>query len=93
MKKNSIIILFASVVALTSCSYQTKNRIEQDDLNKDNERIYGVSPDSAAAQLKNVYTPNPENEARATAIKNKLYGAPTSAPTEGPAVAADTTAK
>jgi hypothetical protein len=92
MKKNSIIIL-ASLVALTSCSYQSNNRIEQDDLNKDNERVYGVSPDSAAAQLKNVYTPNPENEARATAIKNKLYGAPASAPTEGPAVAADTTAK
>ena len=76
MKKNRIIILAASVFAFASCTYQNNNVIEQDDVNENNKWVYGVSKDSAAAQLKLTYTPNPDNETRATAIKEKLYGKP-----------------
>ncbi len=74
MKKNGIIILVFSIFAVSACTYQNNNRIEQKDINLGNERIYGVSPDSAARQLKNVYTPNPENDKRAAALREKLFG-------------------
>lgn len=74
MKKNSIIILLGSLLTISSCTYQNTNSIDQDDVNKGDTYIYGVHPDSAAAQLKNVYTAKPENEKRAAAIREKLYG-------------------
>jgi hypothetical protein len=74
MKKISIIILLGSLISISSCSYQNTNSIDQDDVNKGDTEIYGVHPDSSAAQLKNKYTANPENEKRAAAIKEKLYG-------------------
>jgi hypothetical protein len=74
MKKNRIIIFLGSMLFLASCSYQANNSIEQKDVNEGSKWVYGVHPDSSAAQLKNVYTPLPENEARAAKIKEKLYG-------------------
>lgn len=74
MKNYRIIIFAASTLMVTACTYQKNNRIEQDDVNKDNQEVYGVSPDSSAKQLKNVYTAKPENEQRVNAIREKLYG-------------------
>jgi uncharacterized membrane protein len=93
MKKNSIIILLAAtVLATTACSYQANNSIDQADVNEGSEWVYGVHPDSAAKQLQNVYTPVPENEKRAAAIQEKLYGAAVAAVVTTP-VAVDSTAK
>jgi Prokaryotic membrane lipoprotein lipid attachment site len=78
MKKYSIIIFLGAMVALTSCSYQKTNNIDQDDLNKDSEYVYGVHPDSSAKQLKNKYTEKPENAVRATELREKLFGKPDS---------------
>jgi hypothetical protein len=59
---------------LTSCDYQKNNHIEQKDVRAGDEWVYGVSPDSAARQLKNKYTANPELEKRTNAIREKLFG-------------------
>ena len=74
MKRLSVLLLAVVAASLASCTYQTSNRIEQKDVNKGSEWVYGVHPDSSARQLKNKYTANPENETRAAAIKEKLYG-------------------
>jgi hypothetical protein len=90
MKKN-IVFLF-SLLSLASCSYQSNNRIEQDDVNEGNEYVYGVHPDSVARQLNVTYTAKPELEARTAAIREKLYGPSTpAATTEAAPAAADST--
>jgi hypothetical protein len=73
MKKYSF-LLIAAVSLLNACTYQKNNNIDQDDLNAENAVIYGVSKDSAAAQLKNVYTAKPELAERTATIREKLYG-------------------
>jgi uncharacterized lipoprotein NlpE involved in copper resistance len=75
MKKHSILLLIATIFTLASCTYQKNNQYEQDDVNENNEKVYGVSKDSAAAQLKNVYTADPANAKRVDALREKLYGA------------------
>ena len=57
---------------LASCSYQKANTIEQADVRKNDKTVYGVSPDSAAAQLKQNW-PDKEGVAqRAEDIRLKL---------------------
>jgi len=75
MRKLSVLLIAVAAVSLTSCNYQRNNVIEQKDARKGDQWVYGVSPDSAARQLKNKYTANPELEKRANAIREKLYGA------------------
>ncbi|MBK6976055.1 MAG: hypothetical protein IPH28_02155 [Cytophagaceae bacterium] len=72
-KKPGIILLFAVVAIMTSCSYQKTNRIEQDDVNEGSEYVYGVHPDSMARQLSVTYEAKPELEARTAEIKEILY--------------------
>jgi hypothetical protein len=94
MKKYSF-LLIAGVSMLSACTYQKNNKIEQDDANAENTYVYGVSKDSAAAQLKNVYTAKPELADRTAAIREKFYGPPATevlAPVAA-APAVDTTAK
>lgn len=73
LKKLSLVGLLGIMVAVSSCGYQKNNRIEQDDPNAGNERIYGVHPDSSARQLKNVYASKPELGAKAVEIREKWY--------------------
>lgn len=72
MKKFSVLLFAVATVSLASCDYQKNNVIEQNDLRQGDEWVYGVSPDSAARQLKNKYTANPELEKRTNAIREKL---------------------
>lgn len=72
--KKSIFIFSVFALSLNACTYQKNNRIEQADVNEGNEYVYGVHPDSAARQLKNVYTAKPELAARTKAIQEKFYG-------------------
>lgn len=74
MKKFSVLLFAVAAVSLTSCNYQKTNVIEQKDVRQGDEWVYGVSPDSAARQLKNKYTANPELEKRTLAIQAKLSG-------------------
>lgn len=74
MRKLSVLVFAVVAVSLASCQYQKNNTIEQKDVRKGDEWVYGVSPDSAARQLKNKYTANPELEKRAAEIREKLYG-------------------
>ncbi len=74
MRKLSVLAFAVVAVSLTSCKYQKSNVIEQNDVRKGDEWVYGVSPDSAARQLKNKYTAKPELEAEANKIREKLYG-------------------
>ncbi|PLK46186.1 MULTISPECIES: hypothetical protein [Emticicia] len=74
MRKLSVLSFAIVAVSLASCNYQKTNRIEQKDVRKGDEWVYGVSPDSAARQLKNKYTANPDLEKRANEIREKLYG-------------------
>ncbi len=72
MKKFSVLLFAAVAISLASCDYQKTNAIEQKDVREGDEWVYGVSPDSAARQLKNKYTAKPELEARVNAIREKL---------------------
>jgi hypothetical protein len=72
MKKFSVLLFAVAAVSLTSCDYQKNNVIEQKDVRKGDTWVYGVSPDSAARQLKNKYTANPDLEKRTNAIREKL---------------------
>ncbi len=72
MKKFSVLLFAAVAISLASCDYQKTNVIEQKDVREGDEWVYGVSPDSAARQLKNKYTAKPELEARVNAIREKL---------------------
>jgi hypothetical protein len=74
MRKLSVLAFAVVAVSLASCKYQKNNKIEQTDVRKGDEWVYGVSPDSAARQLKNKYTAKPELEAKANEIREKLYG-------------------
>jgi hypothetical protein len=74
MRKLSVLAFAVVAVSLASCDYQKTNTIEQKDVRKGDEWVYGVSPDSAARQLKNKYTANPDLEARANKIREILYG-------------------
>ena len=74
MRKLSVLLFAVVAVSLASCKYQKTNVIEQKDVRKGDEWVYGVSPDSAARQLKNKYTANPELEKKANEIREKLYG-------------------
>ncbi len=74
MKKFSVLLFAVVAVSLASCNYQKTNVIEQKDVRKGDEWVYGVSPDSAARQLKNKYTANPDLENRTNAIREKLSG-------------------
>lgn len=74
MKKFSVLLFAVAAVSLTSCDYQKTNVIEQKDVRQGDEWVYGVSPDSAARQLKNKYTANPELEKRTQAIQEKFFG-------------------
>ena len=75
MKKFSVLLFAAATFLLASCDYQKTNVIEQKDVRHGDEWVYGVSPDSAARQLKNKYTPKPELEQRTNAIREKMFGA------------------
>jgi hypothetical protein len=72
MKKFSVLLFAVVAVSLASCNYQKNNVIEQKDVRQGDEWVYGVSPDSAARQLKNKYTANPDLENRTNAIREKL---------------------
>ena len=72
--KNSLTIAAVALTAL-ACDYQKNNTIKQKDLREDDTYVYGVHPDSAAAQTKLKYTAKPENEVRANKIREKLFGA------------------
>jgi hypothetical protein len=72
MKKFSVLLFAVAAVLLASCDYQRTNVIEQKDVRQGDEWVYGVSPDSAARQLKNKYTANPDLEKRTNAIREKL---------------------
>jgi len=74
MRKLSGLLFVGVAVSLASCNYQKTNTIEQKDVRNGDEWVYGVSPDSAARQLKNKYTANPDLEKRANEIREKLYG-------------------
>ena len=72
MKKFSVLLFAVAAVSLASCDYQKTNVIEQKDVRQGDEWVYGVSPDSAARQLKNKYTAKPDLENRTNAIREKL---------------------
>lgn len=73
MKLKSILPILAIALVATACDYQKNNRIKQKDVREGNEYVYGVHPDSAAAQSKIKYTAKPELEVRANAIREKLF--------------------
>ncbi len=73
MKKSSLWIIGAAI-ALTSCTYQKNNRIEQDDVREGNKRIYGESLDAPARQLEVQYESDPTLAKRAEDIRAILYG-------------------
>jgi hypothetical protein len=73
MKLKSLLPILAIALVATSCDYQKNNRIKQIDLNAGNEYVYGVHPDSAAAQTLLKYDAKPELEVKANAIREKLF--------------------
>ncbi len=73
MKLKNLLPIVALALAATACDYQKNNRIKQKDLHAGDTYVYGVHPDSAAAQTKNTYTSKPELEVRANAIREKLF--------------------
>jgi hypothetical protein len=64
------VLLLGSLMA--SCQYQRANTIEQADYRKGNKLVYGVSPDSAAAQLKNTWPDKEGTAQRAEDIRLKI---------------------
>lgn len=75
MKQRFILVAAVACTALlSSCEYQRYNKATQLDVRKDSKWVYGVHPDSAAKQLSNKYTDNPELEKRVTDLHKKLYG-------------------
>ena len=79
MKLRKIAALLAGVALLSSCEYQKYNKAEQVDVRAGSEWVYGVHPDSAARQLANKYEDQPEVEKRVNAIREKMFGNPSSA--------------
>ena len=72
MKLRNILGLFCLAMLAISCDYQKNNRIEQKDVREGDEYVYGVHPDSAAAQTKLKYDTKPEDAARAEKIREKF---------------------
>ncbi len=79
MNRKNILAIASIALLAIACDYQKNNNIKQDDLRKGDEYVYGVHPDSAAVQTKNKYTAKPENEIRATKIREKLFNDSTNA--------------
>jgi hypothetical protein len=73
MKIKNLLPIVAVAFTAIACDYQKNNTIKQKDVRKDDPYVYGVHPDSAAAQTKNSYTAKPELEVRANAIREKLF--------------------
>jgi hypothetical protein len=73
MKLKNLLPIAALALMATACDYQKNNTIKQKDFNEGNTYVYGVHPDSAAAQMKNTYTAKPELELKANAIREKLF--------------------
>jgi len=73
MKLKNLLPIVALAFVATACDYQKNNRIKQKDVRAGDEHVYGVHPDSAAAQTKNTYTAKPELEVRTNAIREKLF--------------------
>ena len=79
MNRKNILAFIVIALITTACDYQKNNTIKQIDLSEKDEYVYGVHPDSAARQSKNKYTPKPENEIRATKLREKLLNDSTNA--------------
>jgi hypothetical protein len=79
MNRKNILAFIVIALITTACDYQKNNTIKQIDLSEKDEYVYGVHPDSAARQTKNKYTPKPENEIRATKLREKLFNDSTNA--------------
>ncbi len=76
MKRNTVLLGgILGITLMSGCTYQKSNNIEQSDYRDGDQYVYGVHPDSAAAQTKNVYKPKPELDARTAAIREKMFGA------------------
>jgi hypothetical protein len=73
MKLKSLLPVLAIALVATACDYQKNNRIKQKDVREGSEYVYGVHPDSAAAQSKIKYAAKPELEVRTNAIREKLF--------------------
>ncbi|MEY2793484.1 MAG: hypothetical protein RJA76_1476 [Bacteroidota bacterium] len=73
MKLKSLLPVLAIALVATACDYQKNNRIKQKDIREGDEYVYGIHPDSAAAQSKIKYTAKPELEVRTNAIREKLF--------------------
>lgn len=79
MNRKNILAIASIALLAIACDYQKNNNIKQDDLRQGDEYVYGIHPDSAAVQTKNKYTAKPENEIRATKIREKLFNDSTNA--------------
>lgn len=75
MKLKSLLPALLVVALASSCDYQKNNRIKQKDVRQGDTYVYGVHPDSAAAQTKQTYTAKPELEVKANELRAKLYSA------------------
>jgi hypothetical protein len=73
MKIKNLLPVVALAFTAIACDYQKNNSIKQKDVRKGDEYVYGIHPDSAAAQSKLSYTAKPELEVRANAIREKLF--------------------
>ncbi|MEN9730080.1 MAG: hypothetical protein RLZ91_1197 [Bacteroidota bacterium] len=73
MKLKNLVPVLAIALLATACDYQKNNRIKQKDVREGNEHVYGVHPDSAAAQSKLKYAAKPELEVKANEIREKLF--------------------
>jgi hypothetical protein len=73
MQFKNILAVALVAVAAVSCDYQKQNKIEQVDLREGDKVVYGVHPDSAAAQTKNVYPSKPEYNERTQKIREKMF--------------------
>jgi hypothetical protein len=75
MKRTTLVItILLAGLSLASCKYQKNNRKEQTDLRAGDPTVYGVHPDSAAAQTKLTYSTTPELDQRTIAIREKMFG-------------------
>ena len=79
----NISLLALVVMSLASCDYQKYNSIRQTDYRAEDfstnykagdPEVYGKGKDSAAVQSKYTYTANPELDAKAQKIREKLFG-------------------
>ncbi|GAB4001865.1 hypothetical protein GCM10028807_59080 [Spirosoma daeguense] len=78
-----ISLLAAMVMSLASCDYQKYNSVRQKDYRAQDysstyragdPEVYGLGKDSVAVQSKYKYTADPNLDAKAEAIRKKLYG-------------------